>query len=121
MMKIAGVSLIAAASPTPTPANFDPLGTSRSTSPTTSAASSRLIWPKVTVSRIGSSVVINGSARASTYQRGQPCRSATGKTSQIVVTTSAARLASSIVVVTAPSGTHAIGDISRAANGGDVK
>jgi len=118
MMKIAGVSLTAAASPTPTPASFHFRGTATSRSPSTSAASRMLICPKANVSRIGSSVVTSGMARAKTNQRGQPCRSATRLVSQTVVSTSAVRLASSVIVSTVLSGSQAIGYISTAANGG---
>ena len=117
-MKMAGVSLIAVASPMPTPAHRLPRGTATSRSPTTSRASTRLIWPNVSVSRIGSSQLTSGSARARAYHRGTRCSATNGDTSQYTVTVSAAAETATNSPAATPNGSTASGRSTSAANGG---
>lgn len=67
-MNSAGVSLTAAASPIPTPAHRPrPLDSSQA-SPRTRASSTRLTWPKLKVSRTGSSSASRQAVRAQPNQ-----------------------------------------------------
>jgi hypothetical protein len=80
-----------------------------------------LIWPNVTVSRTGSNTLTSGMARHTANQRGQPCRSATGMTSQAVVITTATAEATHMISMAWNTDIQAIGYITSAANGGYVK
>src|SRR5919202_4923763 len=120
-MKIAGVSLIAVANPTPAPASRHFRGVATSRSPTTSSARTALIRPNVIVSRIGSSQLTSGSATASAHHRGQPCRSATGASSQYVASARATTLTAVNTAAAASNGSSASGRSSSAAKGGYVK
>ena len=120
-MKMPGNSLIAVASPIPTPAQRDPRRTANSRSATTSTASSMLIWPNMIVSRSGSIRSTSGTARAASHPRGRPRAAASGVTSHQVVTATAASVNTVNSVVVTPSGSAANGNSSRAANGGYVK
>ena len=77
-----------------------------------------LIWPKVIVSRLGSMAKTSGTARPTAYQRGQPCRSATGATSHHVVTTVARTVMAVSMAMVTPTGMPASGRIRMAVNGG---
>jgi len=77
-----------------------------------------LIWPRVIVSRLGSVANTSGTARPAAYQRGHPCRSATGATSHQVVTIVASTVAVVSTATVTPTGTPASGRISMAVNGG---
>src|SRR5690348_14113015 len=84
-------------------------------------ASSRLICPKPSVSRIGSVAADSGTASATVNQRDQPQRSATGTSSQLNSTVSPTRLSTVFIQPAASVGSIAIGAITSAANGGYVK
>ena len=120
-MKMPGVSLIAVASPMPTPAHRLPAGSSHSRSTATRKSSSVLTWPKLTVSRIGSNAAARQSATARANHRVQPARRAIGSTSHQISTVVVATLASTLTTIAADHGRYAIGSMTSAANGGYVK
>ena len=77
-----GTSLIAVAMPMPTPTKRLPRGSNTSRSTRTNAHSTKLIWPNVNASRIGSNPVNSRNAAETRNQRGSPRRSANGATNQ---------------------------------------
>src|SRR2546425_6062086 len=84
-----------------------------------STASIRLTWPKPSVSRTGSVAAASGTASATVNQRGQAYRSASGTSSQVSRSVSAARLTSVFSQPATMVGRIAIGAIASAANGGE--
>src|SRR2546423_15654155 len=84
-----------------------------------STASIRLTWPKPSVSRTGSVAAASGTASATVNQRGHPYRSASGTSSQVSSSASAARLTSVLSQPATIVGSAAIGAIASAANGGE--
>lgn len=119
-MKTAGVSLIAAATPIPAPAQRAavPPRASSLVSARTRASSSRLTCPKLTVSRTGSSSAYPHTATAMAYQGVHPRARITGPAVQRTIRTAAAALSSRVIATAAGQAVTARGSMHSAANGG---
>ncbi|GAA1396683.1 hypothetical protein GCM10009662_11070 [Catellatospora coxensis] len=120
-MKIAGVSLIAAARPVPMPAHrLRPLASSHA-SASTSATRTRLTWPKLTVSRAGCDAASRHAATPKVNSRGHPCSRAIGSTSQYSTSAQATAVSATFTAMAVCQPSMLIGSITTAANGGYVK
>ncbi len=115
--KPAGVSLMAAARPISTPRGH--LGLDASTSTATKAMSTKLIWPKLMVSRTGSSWSATATATAVTTQDVRFSRSGRTRPSTMrTVTTSAATDTAVNTNLASVTGISASGTKRIAASGG---
>ncbi len=114
-MNSAGVSLIAAASPMPMPAQRVRPVASNVASVSTRASSSRFTWPKLKVSRSGSNKASRQAVRAHPYR---PWRRQDGPASRRRITARAARLSSRAAAMAVRRSSRAMGSMTTAANGG---
>jgi hypothetical protein len=98
-MKMPGVSLIAVARPTPTPAMLRLYRTRNSRSAATRNSRTALTWPNRKVSRSGSNATASAAAMPSTNHGDQPRRRASGSTSQYSTATAATTVSSMLIAI----------------------